>query len=165
MIEQYEISFAIRGKLYVKKVMALSKDKAQQKFLDNHPARSESDIRSVYKVDTRMKKTTHYTYGDLDPLQIFALPVWVQEFIKKYPARGKERAFAKDIPVNDENMAIIDRIAKVIPIIRRWRGSSRYLGSKGPGEEMDMANYYDRPVAYCQKRGAERVSLYYREKL
>ena len=160
MIEQYAITFAIRGRPYVKKVMALSRDKAQQKFLDNHPARSESDIRSVYKVEPRTKKTTHYTYGDLDPLQIFALPVWIQEFIRKYPAKDRERAFAKDIPVNDENMAIIDRIAKVIPIIRRWRGSSRYMGEIG-----DMADYYDRPVAYCQKRGAERVSLYYREKI
>ena len=159
MTEQYEISFAIRGKLYVKKIMALSKDKAQQKFLDNHPARSESDIRSVYKVEPP-KKTAHYTYGDLDPLQIFSLPVWIQEFIKKYPAPDKERAFAKDIPITAENMAIVDRIARVIPIIRRWRGSSRYMGEIG-----DMADYYDRPVAYCQKRGAERVSLYYREKV
>ena len=104
-------------------------------------------------------KTTHYTYGDLTPLQIFCLPTWIQEFIKKFPAPDKERAFAKDIPITAENMAIIDRIAKVMPIIRRWRGSSRFLG------EIGESQYYCRPHAYCQKRGAERVSLYYREKI
>ena len=102
---------------------------------------------------------TRYTYGDLTPLQIFCLPVWIQDFIQQYPANPKERAFAKDIPVTDENMATIKRIAKVIPIIRRWRGSSRFLG------EIGESQYYCRPIAYCQKRGAERVSLYYRENI
>ena len=103
--------------------------------------------------------TTRYTYGDLTPLQIFCLPAWIQDFIRQYPAHPKERAFAKDIPVTDENMATIKQIAKVIPIIRRWRGSSRFLG------EIGESPYYERPYAYCQKRGAERVSLYYREKI
>ena len=103
--------------------------------------------------------TTHYTYGDLKPIQIFCLPIWIQDFIRQYPAHPKERAFAKDIPVTAENMAMIKRIAKVIPIIRRWRGSSRYLG------EIGESPYYERPIAYCQKRGAERVSLYYRENI
>jgi len=56
-------------------------------------------------------------------------------------------------------MATIKRIAQVIPIIRRWRGSSRYL------EEFGKPPYYYRPYAYCHKRGAERVSLYYRERI
>ena len=103
--------------------------------------------------------TTHYTYGDLKPIQIFCLPIWIQDFIRQYPAHPKERAFAKDIPVTAENMATIKRIAKVIPIIRRWRGSSRYL------EEFGKPPYYYRPYAYCHKRGAERVSLYYRERI
>jgi hypothetical protein len=157
MTEQYEVSYAKNGNLYTKIVMALSKEQAEKNFLDNHNSINEEDIRSVYRVEH--KKTTHYTYGDLKPIQIFCLPVWVQDFIKKYPAHPNERAFAKNIPVTEENMAIIKRIAQVIPIIRRWRGSSRFLG------EIGKSQYYCRPIAYCQKQGAERVSLYYRERI
>ena len=103
--------------------------------------------------------STHYTYGTLGEVELFCLPVWIQDFIKKYPAPRDERAFAKNIPVTEENIATIKKIAKVIPIIRRWRGSSRFLG------EIGESPYYARPHAYCQKRGAERVTIYYREKL
>jgi hypothetical protein len=148
----FEICYVDQGHLSIKRVMALTQEEAEKKS-----GIPEQDIRSVYKVETR--KTTHYTYGKLDPVQLFCLPVWVQDFIKKYPAHPNERAFAKDIPVTAENMSIIKRIAQVIPLIRRWRGSSRFLG------EIGKSLYYMRPHAYCQKQGAERVSLYYREKI
>ena len=140
------------GRLCYRFIWAQSKDEAEA--LSKIPS---DDIRSVN--DATGKKTTHYTYGELDPLQLFCLPVWIQNFIKQYPAPASERAFAKNIPVTEENMATIKRIAQVIPIIRRWRGSSRYL------KEFGQPPYYNRPHAYCQKQGAERVSLYYREKI
>jgi len=104
-------------------------------------------------------KTTYYTYGKLDPLALFCLPAEQQAFLRQYPSSKGEGSFAKNIPVTAENMATIKRIAQVIPIIRRWRGSSRYL------EEFGKPPYYYRPYAYCHKRGAERVSLYYRERI
>jgi len=140
------------GHLCYRFIWAQSKDEAEA--LSKIPS---DDIRSVN--DATGKKTTHYTYGKLDPLQLFCLPTWIQDFIKQYPAPASERAFAKNIPVTAENMATIKRIAKVIPIIRRWRGSSRFLG------EIGESLYYERPIAYCQKQGAERVSLYYRERI
>lgn len=140
------------GHLSYRYCRAQSKDEAEES--SKIPS---DDIRSVNEVID--KKTTHYTYGKLDPLQLFCLPTWIQDFIKQYPAPASERAFAKNIPVTAENMAAIKRIAKVIPIIRRWRGSSRFLG------EIGESQYYCRPIAYCQKQGAERVSLYYRERI
>jgi len=140
------------GHLSYRYCRAQSKDEAEES--SKIPS---DDIRSVNEVTD--KKTTHYTYGELSPIQMFCLPVWIQEFIKKYPAHPNERAFAKNIPVNEENMSVIKRIAQVIPIIRRWRGSSRFLG------EIGESQYYERPIAYCQKQGAERVSLYYRERI
>jgi len=104
-------------------------------------------------------KTTYYTYGKLDPLALFCLPAEQQAFLRQYPSSKGEGSFAKNIPVTAENMAMIKRIAQVIPIIRRWRGSSRFLG------EIGKSQYYNRPHAYCQKQGAERVSLYYRVKI
>jgi hypothetical protein len=103
--------------------------------------------------------STTYTYGTIGELELFCLPVDLQEFIRRYRAPQKERAIAKQIPITEENIEMIKRIAKVIPIIRRWRGSSRFLG------EIGESPYYARPHAYCQKRGAERVTIYYREKL
>lgn len=140
------------GHLSHRYIWAADKDRAEMK--SGIPS---DEIRSVNEVVET--KTTHYTYGDLSPLQIFCLPVWIQEFIKKYPAPESERAFAKDIPVTDENMSIIKQIARVIPLVRRWRGSSRFLG------EIGKSLYYNRPIAHCQKQGAERVSLYYRERI
>jgi hypothetical protein len=148
----FEICYVDRGHLAIKRVMALTADEAEKKS-----GIPEKDIRSVYQVEH--KKTTHYTYGKLDPVQLFCLPVWIQDFIQKYSAHPNERAFAKDIPITEENMAVIKKIAKAIPIIRRWRGSSRFLG------EIGKSQYYNRPHAYCQKQGAERVSLYYRERI
>ena len=100
-----------------------------------------------------------YTYGTIDKLERFCLPPEQQAFLNQYPVQPEERALAKDIPITDENMQMIDRIASMIPIIRRWRGSSRFLG------ELGNSPFYVRPQAHCQKRGAERVSIYYREKL
>ena len=103
--------------------------------------------------------STDYTYGTVSELELFCLPADLQEFIHRYRAPPKERAIAKQIPITEENIATIKKIARVTPIIRRWRGSSRFLG------EIGESPYHARPHAYCQKRGAERVSIYYREKL
>ena len=103
--------------------------------------------------------STDYTYGTVSELELFCLPVDMQEFIRRHRAPQKERAIAKQIPVTEENIAMIDRIARMIPIIRRWRGSSRFLG------EIGKSPFYRRPQAHCQKVGAEQVTIYYREKL
>jgi hypothetical protein len=103
--------------------------------------------------------STTYTYGTMGDLELFCLPVDLQEFIRRHRAPQKERAIAKQIPITEENMEMIERIARLVPITRRWRGSSRFLG------EIGKSPFYSRPRAHCQKRGAERVTIYYREKL
>ncbi len=113
----------------------------------------------MYPYNLPLAKKTHYTYGTLNELELFCLPLDMQEFLRRYRAPKKETAIAKQIPITEENMQMIDRVARVIPIIRRWRGSSRFLG------ELGRSPFYSRPQAHCQKRGAERVSIYYREKL
>lgn len=103
--------------------------------------------------------STDYTYGTLSELELFCLPEDLQEFIRRHRAPQKERAIAKQIPITEDNMEMIDRIARMIPITRRWRGSSRFLG------EIGKSHFYARPQAHCQKLGAERVTIYYRERL
>ena len=113
----------------------------------------------MYPYNLPLAKKTHYTYGTLNELELFCLPLDLQEFLRRYRAPQQETAIAKQIPITEENMQMIDRVARVIPIIRRWRGSSRFLG------ELGRSPFYSRPQAHCQKRGAERVTIYYREKL
>ena len=67
-------------------------------------------------------------------------------FLKKYDA-GDEKALAKQIPLTPDNIAIIDGIAKVIPIIRRYRGPRLRGGF----------------TRECHKQDAERVSIYARQ--
>ena len=64
----------------------------------------------------------------------------------KYYDSGDEHSLAKDIPVNDENMAIIKEISKVVPIQRRYRGPRLHGGF----------------CRECHRQDAERVSIYLR---
>ncbi len=72
-------------------------------------------------------------------------PAYDYPFLKKYDA-GNEKALAKQIPLTADNIAIIDGIAKVIPITRRYRGP-RIRGGF---------------MRECHKQDAERVSIYAR---
>ena len=70
-------------------------------------------------------------------------------WLKQYDA-GSEGALAKQIPLTDENRDIINAIAKVIPIQRRYRGP-RLRG----GCIYVMCRE-------CHKQDAQRVSIYVR---
>lgn len=66
-------------------------------------------------------------------------------WLQKYDA-GDEKALAKQIPLTEENIRIIDAIAKAIPIQRRYRGPRKRGGL----------------MRECHRRDAERVSIYTR---
>ena len=66
-------------------------------------------------------------------------------WLKQYDA-GSEGALAKQIPLTDENKKIIDAIAKIIPIQRRYRGP-RLRGGM---------------CRECHRQDAQRVSIYVR---
>lgn len=66
------------------------------------------------------------------------------EFFAKYDS-GEEGSLVKQVPLTKENMDIINKIAKTIPIIRRYRGPR----TKNRHRE-------------CHKQNAERVSVYIR---
>ena len=78
----------------------------------------------------------------------FCLPLELQNWLNKYKAPGYEYAFAKDIPNTLYNHKMTNRIAKLVPIRRKYRGKSRYG--------------YTRPGAFCHKEFADRFALYHR---
>jgi len=84
----------------------------------------------------------------MDRLVKFCLPLEIQTWLNKYKAPGYEYAFAKDIPNTLDNHQMTNRIAKIIPLRRKYRGASTKV--------------YDRPGAFCHKDYADRFALYYR---
>ena len=78
----------------------------------------------------------------------FCLPLELQNLLNKYKAPGYEYAFAKDIPNTLDNHKMTNRIAKIIPLGRKYRGASTRV--------------YGRPGAFCHKDYADRFALYYR---
>ena len=102
----------------------------------------EGNIRSIYEYVAPQPKTRK---SKMDELEAFVKFPQFYPFLKKYDS-GDEKALAKQIPLTPDNIAIIDGIAKVIPIIRRYRGP-RVRGG------------YMRD---CHKQDAERVSIYAR---
>jgi len=76
----------------------------------------------------------------------FCLPIDMQNFLKQYPSSENEVAFAKGIPATEANHRIIDMIAKVIPLRRRYRGNSK--------------PFYDRPQAFVHRQWADTIALY-----
>ena len=84
----------------------------------------------------------------MDRLVRFCLPLEMQNWLNEYKAPGYEYAFAKDIPNTLDNHKMTEKLAKIIPLRRKYRGKSRYG--------------YTRPSSYCHNRGAERFALYYR---
>ena len=84
----------------------------------------------------------------MDRLIKFCLPLEMQNWLNRYKAPGYEYAFAKDIPNTLDNHKMTDRLAKIIPLRRKYRGSSTEL--------------YRRPRDYCHKEQADRFALYFR---
>ena len=84
----------------------------------------------------------------MDRLVKFCLPLDLQAWLKQYQAPQCERAFAKDIPNRWYDHQMANRLAKVLQIRRKYRGSSSV--------------YYRRPTAYCHKNHANRFAIYER---
>lgn len=76
----------------------------------------------------------------------FCLPIDMQNFLNQYPANENEVAFAKGIPATEANHRIIDMVAKVVPLRRRYRGNSK--------------PFYDRPKAFVHRQWADTIALY-----
>jgi len=102
----------------------------------------EGNIRSIYEY---VAPTTKMKSSKMDELEAFVKFPQFYPFLKKYDA-GDEKALAKQIPLTPDNIAIIDGIAKVIPITRRYRGPRTRGGF----------------MRECHKQDAERVSIYAR---
>ena len=84
----------------------------------------------------------------MDRLIKFCLPKDLQAWLEQYKAPGYEYAFAKDIPTTKYNFMMTEKLAKIIPLRRKYRGKSRYG--------------YTRPSAYCHKKFADRFAIYER---
>ena len=102
----------------------------------------EGNIRSIYEYVMPQPKPSR---SKMDELEAFVKFPQFYPFLKKYDS-GDEKALAKQIPLTPDNIAIIDGIAKVIPIIRRYRGPRTRGGF----------------MRECHKQDAERVSIYAR---
>ena len=125
---------------------AEKKFKARKEFeydpeFDRDP--EEGNIRSIYEYVAPQPNVASKT--KMDELEAFVKFPQFYPFLKKYDS-GDEKALAKQIPLTPDNIAIIDGIAKVIPIIRRYRGP-RVRGGY---------------MRECHKQDAERVSIYAR---
>ena len=102
----------------------------------------EGNIRSIYEY---VAPKPNASRSKMDELEAFVKFPQFYPFLKKYDS-GDEKALAKQIPLTPDNIAIIDGIAKVIPIQRRYRGP-RVRGGF---------------MRECHKQDAERVSIYAR---
>jgi len=102
----------------------------------------EGNIRSIYEYVAPAPRANK---SKMDELEAFVKFPQFYPFLKKYDA-GDEKALAKQIPLTPDNIAIIDSIAKVIPITRRYRGPRTRGGM----------------MRECHKQDAERVSIYAR---
>jgi len=114
-------------------------------------------IRSIYRYSdgprihkaTKPKKRTYYTIKKMTELEKFCLPQDLQAWINQYDA-GTEKALVKQVPLSQANITMIDRLAGMMPITRRYRGPRH--NSKSMTRD-------------CPKQDAERVSIYLREKV
>jgi hypothetical protein len=57
----------------------------------------------------------------IDPLKWFVLPVDLKQWIEQY-ASGSETSLVKQVPLTEYNKTMIDRLAGIFPIRRRYRG-------------------------------------------
>lgn len=81
---------------------------------------------------------------NIDPLKWFVMPTEIKQWINQYSS-STEGSLVKQVPLTEVNKNMIDRIAKIVPIVRRYRGPR----AKNRHRE-------------CHKHLAERVSVYIR---
>ena len=91
----------------------------------------------------------------MDRLIKFCLPKDLQEWLDQYKAPKYESAFAKDIPNSLENQQMAKRLAKVVKIRKKYRGSSLFI-------EEGRVNVYKRPSSFCHRQFADRFAIYER---
>ena len=84
----------------------------------------------------------------IDRLVKFCLPLEMQNWLNEYKAPGYEYAFAKDIPNTLDNHKMTNKLSKIFPLRRKYRGPS--------------TEFYRRPGAFCHKEQADRFALYFR---
>ena len=84
----------------------------------------------------------------IDRLIKFCLPLEMQNWLNEYKAPGYEYAFAKDIPNTLDNHKMTNKLSKIFPLRRKYRGAS--------------TEFYKRPGSYCHKEKADRFALYFR---
>ena len=151
----WEVCYRYNDSLATCHIWASTENQAEKKFkarkeFDYNPEydrdRDEGNIRSIYEYQPPKAKTVERL--KLDELEKFCLPIDLQSWLKQYPAPDEEMAFAKDIPNNDYNHTMTNRLAKLVPLRRKYRGKSRYG--------------YTRPRDFCHKGGADRFALYNR---
>jgi len=114
-------------------------------------------IRSIYKYGDgpkiakaiRPRKKIYWQVKKMTELERFCLPPDIQSWILKYDA-GTEQALVKQVPLTTDNISMIDRLAGMMPITRRYRGPRH--------NSMNM--HRD-----CPKADAERVSVYLKERV
>jgi len=119
---------------------------------DNNNGQSDGNqvlqniIGKISKVDGVTESKSKVTEAS-----IHDLPQKIKDWLSNYPAGEGEYAFAKGIPNTEANNKIINSIAKIVPIRRRYRATSK------PG--------YDRPRQYAHKDHADTIALYVKEKV
>ena len=91
----------------------------------------------------------------MDRLIKFCLPKDIQVWLEQYKAPTHESAFAKDIPNSWYNHQMAKRLAKVVKIRKKYRGSSLFI-------EEGRVNVYKRPTSFCHRQFADRFALYIR---
>lgn len=91
----------------------------------------------------------------MDRLLKFCLPKDIQAWLDQYKAPSNESAFAKDIPNNWYNHQMANRLAKVVKIRKKYRGSSIFI-------EEGKVCVYSRPTSFCHRQFADRFAIYER---
>jgi hypothetical protein len=131
-------------------VWAPDEDQAEKKFrarkeFEYDPEfdrEDEGNIRSIYEYQAPKNRPMP---DKMTALEKFVKLPQFYNWLKKYDA-GDEMAIAKQIPLTRDNKIVIDAIAKVVPITRRYRGP-RVRGGY---------------MRECHRQDAERVSIYAR---
>ena len=100
-------------------------------------------------VEANPRKKIYYQVKKMDELEKFCLPPDIQSWIMKYDA-GSEQALVKQVPLTEENISMIDRLAGMMLITRRYRGPRH-----------NSRNF----TRDCPKKDAERVSIYLKERV
>jgi hypothetical protein len=100
-------------------------------------------------IESKPRKKIYYRVRKMDELERFLLPPDIQSWIMRYDA-GSEQALVKQVPLTEDNISMIDRLADLLPLTRRYRGPRH------------NSNNMHRD---CPKKDAERVSVYLRERV